>query len=320
MFKKFFDAIGNLFKSLFGGNTEPKPKPKPTTPDPITDIPQDGSEITPDTIIIVADETENVIVKPDEKDIEFDEDLGVDENIPSTIPPDNENTDGTSGSDEQSGEEGSQGGPVEGEKPQGRYLWCLDNGHGKFTKGKRSPVFDDGVTQFLEYEFNRDIVRRIMAQLDEHGISYFNVVPEVEVDDFLRERVDRANAKKSELPKLFVSVHSNAASARSSKHWASASISGIETWYFHNSKKGRKVASIFQKHLIDQTGLKNRHLKSRPESQFFVLRKTRMTAVLTENGFYNNEVEAAKLMTDEMRQKVADAHVVAILEIEKNGI
>ena len=86
MFKKFLDAIGNLFKSLFGGDTDPKPKPKPKPNDPITDIPQDGSEITPDTIIIVADETENVIIKPDEKDIEFDDDLGVDENIPSTIP------------------------------------------------------------------------------------------------------------------------------------------------------------------------------------------------------------------------------------------
>ncbi len=321
MFKKFLDAIGNLFKSLFGGSTAPKPTPKPKPTDPIIDIPQDGSEITPDTIIIVADEMENVIIKPDEKDIEFDDDLGVDENIPATIPDDDKTTDGSSGTDESSTEtqEGS-GGPVEGEEPKGRYLWCLDNGHGQFTKGKRSPVFDDGVTQFLEYEFNRDIVRRIMAQLDEHGISYYNVVPEVEVDDFLRERVDRANAKKSELPKLFVSVHSNAASARSSKDWASPSISGIETWFFHNSKKGRKVASIFQKHLIDQTGLKNRHLKSRPESQFFVLRKTKMTAVLTENGFYNNKAEAAKLMTEEMRQKIADAHVVAILEIEKNGI
>ena len=41
---------------------------------------------------------------------------------------------------------------------QARFLWCLDNGHGKLTAGKRSPVFDDGETQFLEYEFNRDIV------------------------------------------------------------------------------------------------------------------------------------------------------------------
>lgn len=318
MLKKFFDAIGDLFKSLFGGGTDakPKPKPQPNPNDPITDIAQDGSEITPDTIIIVADETENVIIKPDEKDIEFDDDFGVDTNVPSTLPAEEENTDSTP----ETPEEENQGGPVEGEKPQSRYLWCLDNGHGKFTRGKRSPIFDDGITQLLEYEFNRDIVRRVADQLDDHGIAHFNVVPEIDVNDFLQERVNRANNKKSDIPKIFVSIHANAAPAKSSKDWAADSISGIETWYFHNSKKGRKVASVFQKHLIDQTGLKNRHLKSRPESQFFVLRKTRMTAVLTENGFYNNKAEAAKLMTEEMRQKIADAHVVAILEIEKNGI
>lgn len=45
-----------------------------------------------------------------------------------------------------------------------------------------------------------------------------------------------------------------------------------------------------------------------------------MVSVLTENGFYNNKKEAAKLITDEVRQKIADAHVAAILEIEENGI
>ncbi|MCB0632317.1 MAG: N-acetylmuramoyl-L-alanine amidase, partial [Lewinella sp.] len=200
------------------------------------------------------------------------------------------------------------------------YLWCLDNGHGKLTKGKRSPLFEDKKTQLLEYEFNRDIIRRITAQLEQHGVSYFNVVPEVDIDDFLQGRVDRANAFSTELPKLYVSVHSNAAPARSSNDWGADSISGIETWHYHGSKRGQKMASIFQQHLIDQTGFKNRHLKSRPDGQFFVLRKTKMTAVLTENGFYNNKKEALELMKEEVRQKIADAHVAAILEIEKNGI
>ena len=51
--------------------------------------------------------------------------------------------------------------------------WCLDNGHGKKTAGKRSPVFDDGETQLFEYEFNRDIVRRIIIELDKVGVQYY---------------------------------------------------------------------------------------------------------------------------------------------------
>ena len=107
---------------------------------------------------------------------------------------------------------------------------------------------------------------------------------------------------------------------KSSKHWAADSIKGVETWYYHGSKKGQKLASVFQKHILEQTGFKNRHLKSRPQSQFYVLRKTTMTSVLTENGFYNNKREAAELMKPSIRQKIADAHIASILEIEKNGI
>ena len=40
----------------------------------------------------------------------------------------------------------------------------LENGHGSQTPGKRSPIWGDG-SQLLEWEFNRDIVRRIAAML-----------------------------------------------------------------------------------------------------------------------------------------------------------
>lgn len=36
----------------------------------------------------------------------------------------------------------------------------LDAGHGYNTKGKRSPVWSDG-SQLFEWEFNRDVVKRI---------------------------------------------------------------------------------------------------------------------------------------------------------------
>ena len=44
-----------------------------------------------------------------------------------------------------------------------------------------------------------------------------------------------------------------------------------------------------------------------------------MPAVLTENGFFNNKTEGRKLLSDETRQTIADAHVNAIMEIEKYG-
>ncbi len=266
--------------------------------------PQDASELEPDTVIIVAHEMEEVVLLPNEADDDFDENIfeedGEDVDEPNPAP------------------EPEPEIPVSGH--QARFLWCLDNGHGSKTAGKRSPVFDDGETKFFEYEFNRDIVARIIKGLEEEGVRYYNVVPEVDIDNFLQGRVNRANRKSSDIPKIYLSVHANAGPAKSSKHWAADSIKGVETWYYHGSKKGQKLASVFQKHLLEKTGFKNRHLKSRPESQFYVLRKTTMPSVLTENGFYNNKAQCLDLLKDSVRQKIADAHVDAIMEVEKNGL
>ena len=337
MIGNFFTAIKNLFSALFGGGSTPTPTPgKPTENIPEKTIPQDGSEIKPDTIVVTTSEKEVIKVDPNQPDADFEDDVF----SQPTNPPSGTGT--TQPQPQPQPKPQPEQPPVVAEKPKpetprpdpkpkpepepkpsqpkGRYTWCLDNGHGKQTKGKRSPVFDDGTTQFFEYEFNRDIVNRIAKALDEHKVHYFITVPEVDIDDFLEGRVNRANSHASELPKLFVSVHANAAPARSANDWASASISGIETWYYHGSKRGQKLASVFQKYLIAKTGWVNRHIKSQPDKQFYVLRKTSMTAVLTENGFYNNKNQAAELLKDEVRQKIADAHVAAILEVEKDGL
>jgi N-acetylmuramoyl-L-alanine amidase len=198
-------------------------------------------------------------------------------------------------------------------------MWCIDNGHGAFTQGKRSPVLPDG-RQLLEYEFNRDISARIFTALDRVGVAYYNVIPEVQVGNFLTERVDRANRLSSSLPKLFLSIHGNAGPAPTLQDFADDTVRGIETWYYHGSTKGRNMAAVFQRHLIERTGMVNRHLRSKVTGQFYVLRATRMPAVLTENGFYNNRFDLESMLTAEFRQTIAEAHVAAILEIEANGI
>lgn len=321
MLTKIIEAIQRLFAALFGGGSGSSDKNKPTQrptstvsekPKPVL-YPQDGADTQENAPEVnQVSERVDVQVDPKEPDQEFEPVSAEDPEVFAK-------------------EENDQ--PIDQEiivtnieeavstSHTPRYLWCLDNGHGIKTKGKRSPFYGpDGRTQFREYEFNRDIVNRIIEQLEQIGVKYFNVVPEVDVADFLVERVERANDFRSALPKIYVSVHSNAGPADSENDWTLPSIKGIETWYFHGSKRGQKVASIFQKHLIAETGFVSRGLKSRATGQFYVIRKTRMTAILTENGFYNNQAECMELMTDEVRQKIADAHVKAILEIEKEGI
>ena len=327
MLSKILDFFRNLFSGLFGGDKKDTTTPPGTTspssgntgtttttePEVISvstedlppaepSFPQDAAEIESDTAatVVVADESDPVVILPGDDPAEPVIDIDVDAPI-------------STGEDKPEEEEPAE----EPEKPKHkqRYLWCLDNGHGKLTAGKRSPKMADG-KQFFEYEFNRDIVKRIIKQLEEKGVAFFNVVPEVNVDNILEERVARANQKASRLPKIFVSIHANAF-GRSG--WEAPK--GIETWHFHNSRTGKAIARVFQKYLIQKTAWTNRNLKSYPgKKQFYVLRNTNMPAVLTENGFYTHKEEAKQLMKDNVRQKIADAHVAAILEIEEKGI
>lgn len=310
--KDFLQAIVDILAVLFGDAPQrprpPQPLPPalppaaPLPPRADPDEPQDASDVGSEDAIVVSHEAEP---PRDTNGPEFDQDP-----LPA---PDDGNSPPLSQDDRPRG-------PVPpAPEYRARYLWCIDNGHGALTAGKRSPILEDG-RQLLEYEFNRAVTARIFTQLDRIGVAYFNVVPEVQVGNFLTERVDRANRLSSALPKIFVSVHANAGPAASEQDFTDDRVRGIETWYYHGSQTGRALAAIFQRHLIAHTGLVNRHLRSKVTGQFYVLRATRMPAILTENGFFNNRFELPLLLSDAFRQRVADAHVQAILEVEREGV
>jgi len=336
MLSDFFAALARFLSSIFGGsssspNIPPQPKPPVDVADnSLETTVQDAQEVPQDTTITVIETEVDIapietnpfgdapVEEPEITEPTYEEPT-MEEPVVEEEEPEVEvvvTEDPTVVVIEVEEEEPKPEPPKP--KHRQRYLWCLDNGHGKLQAGKRSVVFDDGVTQFLEYEFNRDVVVRIMEKLDKIGIAYFDVVPDVEeVGSFLKGRVKRANNKASDLRKVYISVHSNASSTGRSG-WSSTT--GIETWYHKNSRKGKKIAAIFQRYLVKETGWKNRHLKSSAITDLYVLRETWMPAILTENGFFTNKKQAADLMKPEVREKIAEAHVKAILEIEKKGI
>ena len=53
------------------------------------------------------------------------------------------------------------------------------------------------------------------------------------------------------------------------------------------------------------------------EADFYVLKKTSMPAVLTENFFMTNGEEASMLLKDSIRDRIADAHMDAISYLSK---
>lgn len=309
--KEFLERLTDLLAAIFGDGNRRRPTPQrppelpPAPPPPPMgdpNEPQDSSDVNIDDGVVISHEAEPV---PEVENPEFEDNPAPPPEVEPEAPTE---------------DEGSTPPPSPPHPDHvARYMWCLDPGHGAKTPGKRSPKLADG-TRFFEYEFNRDILGRITKQLDLLGIRYFVTVPEVNVGNFLQQRVARANRLSSGLPKIFVSIHSNAGPARSLNHWTSDHVKGVETWYFHRSTKGRKIASIFQKHLVAETGFKNRHLRSKVTGQFYVLRATKMPAILTENGFFNNRFEILELQKESVKQKIADAHVKAIQQIEREGL
>lgn len=311
--KDFLERLTDLLAAIFGDSQTRKQKPsRPPELPPAPPAPPVSDPNEPQDSGDIQEEDSGVIITHESEPIAEGEDNPEFEENPAPPP----------GSDEEPSTESETSQP-QATPPHpdhtARYMWCLDPGHGSKTAGKRSPVLADG-NRFFEYEFNRDIVSRISRELDLLGIRYFITVPEIAVGNFLKQRVERANRLSSALPKLFVSIHANAGPARSINDWTSDQAKGVETWYYHRSTKGRKMAAVFQKHLIAETGFKNRNLRSKVNGQFYVLRATKMPAILTENGFFNNRFEILELQKDEVRQKIAKAHVQAIQQIEREGL
>lgn len=208
----------------------------------------------------------------------------------------------------------------EPEKVEYKKVVLLDNGHAKSTPGKRSPKLADG-SQFFEYEFNRDIVRRIAEKLDRLGIKYEVLVPEVENDISLTSRAARANKfcdKYGVENCVFLSVHANAAGKGTD--WMTA-----KGWCCYTSKgetASDPLAEMFMREaekVLSPLGWTVRKWSSAKyswEANYTVLVKTKCPAILTENMFYDNKEEVKFLMSEEGREAIAQIHVNAILKME----
>jgi len=204
------------------------------------------------------------------------------------------------------------------------YVFLLDPGHGGMidgiyqTEGKRSPVWEDG-TQLFEGVSNRDFVLRITKELESRDISYINLV-DTEVDTPLKIRTDLANylysneQKKKKRKMVYISVHSDAFEKRSARGWSVFTSPGQTL----SDKVAETVALKWKEHFPKgklRADESDGDLDK--EAKFWVLRKTIMPAILTENFFMTNRQECQEiLMNEEGRQKIAALHYEAIQEID----
>ncbi len=179
-----------------------------------------------------------------------------------------------------------------------KSIILIDPGHGAETPGKRSP---DGTLR--EYDFNRDVARRLQKKLQAAGVDARLTVND-DTDMPLIKRTNLARElKKRGYDVLLVSIHANAAG----NGWGPAR--GIETF---TNDQAKKLAELIQQRLIEETGLRNRGVK---QADLHITRESArygILGVLVELGFMTNKEECKLLKTPEYREKCAVAIAKAI--------
>ena len=169
----------------------------------------------------------------------------------------------------------------------------IDPGHGGNDSGAVGP------TGLMEKDVNLSISLIVSQMLEKHGVD----ARLTRSDDRRVELLERVNIANNNKGDYFISIHMNSAS--------NATANGTETFAYHKSALGNRLAKLIQSNLVKEIGLANRGVKNR---DLLVLRETNMPAALVEVAFINNP-EEEKLMRDKnFIKKAAVGIVKGILE------
>lgn len=187
----------------------------------------------------------------------------------------------------------------------------IDNGHGENTIGKRSP---DGL--FREYKYAREIAESIERELKTKGYDAERIVKET-IDVTLEERVRRVNEVCERLGAsnvVLVSIHCNAAGNgdwKNARGWSAYTSKG-------KTKSDELATMLYGEAVHNFTGqtIRKDFSDGDPdwEESFYVLKKTKCPAVLTENFFMDNKKDVSYLLSLEGRTQIVKTHVDAIIK------
>ena len=162
---------------------------------------------------------------------------------------------------------------------------CIDPGHGGAQPGAVNGRFKEKTAALA-------ISLKLKDKLKEAGFKVI-MTRDTDIDVSLASRCKISNDSGAN---AFVSIHLN------SCH--SDEPHGAETWKWHKTRQFSKaLADAVQADLIAATGAKNRGVK---ESDVYVLKHTKASALVVECGFISNNEECRKLFNPVYQDKIAD--------------
>ena len=182
-----------------------------------------------------------------------------------------------------------------------KFYVVIDPGHGGLDPGAI------GIGGLRESEVVLDVSERVRNLLTEKGVKV-KMTRNNEVDLDLPPRVSIANRTDAD---IFVSIHANASRGKR------RDINGLETFYY-SGWRGRLLAKYIQKQILKVSpGSPDRGVR---QGRYFVIKNTRMPAVLVEIGFLTGRLDARRLEKSINRERIAYAITKGILEyLSKTG-
>ena len=146
-----------------------------------------------------------------------------------------------------------------------------------------------------------EVSKIVKKLLSEKGVKV-RLTRKNEVDLDLPPRVSFANNTDAD---IFVSIHANASRGKR------RDINGLETFYYRGWR-GRLLAKKIQKQILRVSPASpDRGVK---QGRFYVIKNTRMPAVLVEIGFLTGRLDARRLEKNAHRKRIAYAIAKGILE------
>ena len=197
-----------------------------------------------------------------------------------------------------------------------KYLIALDDGHGMNTPGKRTPpltkdLYIDGKLVrkkgevIKENEFNRAVVKYLAEALKRCGFDVLLVAPTDE-DTPLATRVSRANNANAD---AYVSKHYNALGSI----WQTKAKGLVTIIHYNHQSKTKVLANNVHEELWklhSDHNCTNYGVRTDTDISgysLYVLRNTKMPAILTESGFMDNMTEVVDILDTNFQQADAEA-------------
>lgn len=190
---------------------------------------------------------------------------------------------------------------------------CVDAGHGYNTGGRRClKKFDpaehrewwlnDRIADLVETELLRDYDCKVVRADDTTGAK----------DISLSNRVKTANSANAH---MYISIHHNAG--------INGGNGGGTVVYSYKNDTDKARAVRLYNYLIAQTNLVGNRADKTSVGDFYVINKTKMPALLIENGFMDSSVDVPIIISQAHAEKTAKGIVnflVAELKLEKKKV